>query len=129
MKRVTFNRHHDRGIDYVLSTAIRVYDFFKKPDGPVGMLVGGFIVAIALFTWLNPYYNEIQRVTSKVPIHTQKISDLEKKQDKFEDRFEQVEKSQEDLRENQLLLLCSSPYVGESWKQRKKCDQNGYGSK
>lgn len=99
----------------------RLLAFFKKPDGPIGMLVGGFLVAMALFSWAGPKYQEIHSYINKVPVHTKKISEIKRQQQKFEKRFKQVEGSQDKLEDNQLLLICTSPYIGDSWKQKKNC--------
>lgn len=83
-------------------------------------------MAIALGAWFNPYYEQWQQIQTKVPVHSKKIAEIERQQTKFEKRFKQMEKSQDSLQENQLLLICTSPNIGESWKQRKKCGEHGY---
>lgn len=101
------------------NTALTLAEFFQDPKGPIGVIIGGMVVTLTLVAFLFPYYPLPEKVTK----NTQRIKELERKQKAFDVRFNQIEGRLNEINDNQLLLVCNSPYVGDQYKQSRRCEK------
>lgn len=104
--------------------ALTITEFFGDPKGPIGMLIGGVVIALTVAGFFLPYYE----LPSKVQHNTQKIKELKQQQENFKLRFKQIEGRLESLNDNQLLLVCNSPNIGHQYKQSRDCAKRYPGS-
>lgn len=99
--------------------SIRIGEFFDDPKGPVGMLIGGVMVAIATFGMISPYWN----LPDKVQSNTGAIKKNQSKLADHEDRLNDVEEYQDQAADDRKIIICNAPFIGESWKQKKNCEE------
>lgn len=104
----------------------RIMHFLNNPEGPIGMLLGGIIVALGFYGVVHRYYELPEKVNNNIErIQNVRASTNENDED-IEDlsrRMDELRGSLKDVNDNQRLVICNAPFIGESWKQKKDCKE------